>query len=269
MPELPEAEAVVRRLKKQAAKAEIVSAHVGRPKVAAPQDPAVVEKLLRGVIIRGVRRRGKQVLADLSTGCVMRIHLGMTGDVYAVDDYRFRPNTARAWLRLSDDRALVFDDPRVLGRLNVFTPDELEAAIGHLGPEPLSAEFTVEVLAGAARKSKLPAKLFLMDQTKIAGLGNIYAAEALFEARIHPERVIGKLRLARLGRLHQAIVNVLRVAVQSAGTAYSRPGEFLEAEAFQPQVYGRENEPCTACGRKVRRIPQGGRSTYFCPGCQT
>lgn len=268
MPELPEADAVCRRLRKQALGAAIVETHIERPKITAPQTPALVAGRLRGAVIAGIRRRGKQVLIGLAGGDTIRIHLGMTGDVYVAEDYRFRPHTTRAWFRLDGDRALIFNDPRVLGHLNAYNPAELEAALGHLGPEPLSSGFTPETLAAAVRTSKLAAKLFLMDQTKIAGLGNIYAAEALFHAGIHPARPVANLRPARLRRLHAAIVGVLRDALQSARTAYLRPGEFQDGETFQHQVYGRENEPCTRCHRKVRRTEQGGRSTYYCPGCQ-
>jgi formamidopyrimidine-DNA glycosylase len=254
---------------KQAGGAGVVSLHIDRAKITAPQAPALVESLVRETAIRGIRRRGKQVLIDLANGRTVRVHLGMTGDLFVADDYRFRPHTTRAWFHLAGDRALIFNDPRALGHLNVYTETELEAVLGHLGVEPFSSDFTVETMRRMVHGSRLPIKVFLMDQTRIAGLGNIYAAEALFQAAIHPERPAGKLRAIRLARLHEAIVNVLADALQSAGTAYVRPGEFQEAEAFQPQVYGRESEPCTRCRRKVRRVQQGGRSTYFCPGCQT
>jgi formamidopyrimidine-DNA glycosylase len=269
MPELPEAEAVVRRLRKQARHADIVEAHVERARVVEPQTPSRVEKLARNASIAKVRRRGKQVLIDLSNDLTMKIHLGMTGDLYVIEDSRFRPVSARAWFRFEDGRALVFDDPRALGRLNVFTAEELAHAVRHLGVEPLSPEFGTSILPQLAARSQKPVKLFLMDQTHIAGLGNIYAAESLFHAGIHPLRIAGKLRSARLERLREAIVQVLKDAIQSACTAYMHPGRFREAEAFAPQVYGREGEPCFRCGRKIRRIQQGGRSTYFCPGCQT
>lgn len=269
MPELPEAEAVTRRLRKQAGKAHILAAHIVRPKITGPQTVHQIESGLRDTTISRVHRRGKQVLVDLTTGLTIRIHLGMTGDVYFISDYRLRPQSARAWFQLDDGRAIVFDDPRVLGRLNLYTQAELTAALGHLGPEPLSRDFTPQRLRELAAASRLPIKLFLMDQTKVAGLGNIYAAESLWQAAIHPARIISKLRSVRLERLHDAIVHVLKDAIQSACTAYMRPGRFREAEAFTFEVYGREGEPCRRCQRRIRRIQQGGRSTYFCPNCQT
>jgi formamidopyrimidine-DNA glycosylase len=145
---------------------------------------------------------------------------------------------------------------------------EIDARMARLGPEPLSPEFSAAEFVAAARASRQPAKLFLIDQGRVAGLGNIYAAEALFRAGVDPRRVIGALSAPRLRRLHAAIVQVLEIAVQSAIEAYSGPGLIAESEAFPVAVYGREGESCLLCRRVIRRILQGGRSTYFCPGCQ-
>lgn len=268
MPELPEAEAVMQRLRRQGIGSTIAEMHVERPKIVAPQTIDEVSARVHGATITGARRRGKQVLIGLSNGFTIRVHLGMTGDLYVVADHRLRAHTVRAWARFSDGRALVFDDPRVLGHLHVHDARELEQAIEHLGVEPLSRRFTPELVGQLAAASKQPIKLFLMDQTRIAGLGNIYAAESLWHAAIHPARIAGKLRTQRLARLRTAIVGVLTDAIQSAFAAYMRPGRFREGEAFAAQVYGRDGEPCRRCGRKIRRMEQGGRSTYYCPGCQ-
>jgi formamidopyrimidine-DNA glycosylase len=227
-----------------------------------------VEAVVAGRRIEEFGRRGKNLLVELTGDLVLRVHLKMTGNLYVVEDARFRPSTARAWFELEGGAGMVFDDPRALGRITAHTRGEIEAMMAELGPEPLEKDFTVERFVGAARRSRKPAKLYLMDQTAVAGLGNIYAAEALFRSRIQPERVMNRLPVKTLGRLHGGIVEVLRDAVQSACTAYARPGRLREAETFEPQVYGREGEPCTVCRRAIRRIPQGGRSTYYCPGCQ-
>lgn len=123
-------------------------------------------------------------------------------------------------------------------------------------------------LAELAGGSRAAVKLLLMDQRRIAGIGNIYAAEALHRAGIDPRRVAATLNPSRLARLRAAIVSVLREGLDSAVATYQRPGEFSEAESFPVAVYGCEGEPCRRCGRLIRRVPQGGRSTYFCPGCQ-
>ncbi|HYM12586.1 MAG TPA: zinc finger domain-containing protein, partial [Bryobacterales bacterium] len=168
-----------------------------------------------------------------------------------------------------DGRALVFDDPRGLGVMRVLNPAQLAGLLRSIGVDPLSHEFTPERFASLARSSRAAIKLLLMNQRRIAGLGNIYAAEALYRAGIDPRRIAARLSRPRLVRLHAAIVDVLREALRSATAAYQRPRGFAEAESFDCGVYGREGLPCPRCGRPVRRFAQGGRSTYFCPGCQT
>jgi len=259
MPELPEVETVCRRLRKEARGAGITALRFARSQAAAPQQAEYVARHVAGTRLEGVLRRGKNILLQVSGGGVLRIHLRMTGNLYVIPDYRFRPATARAWFELADGRGIVFDDPRALGRIHWHRTEEMESVMREVGPEPLSRDFTPESLLAAARGSPKPAKIFLMDQRHVAGLGNIYAAEALFRAGIHPARPINRIRRARILALHTAIVSVLREAVRCAG---------LDAGSFPLAVYGRKGEPCDVCGRRVRRLPQGGRSTYFCPGCQ-
>jgi formamidopyrimidine-DNA glycosylase len=264
MPELPEVEAVCRKLRKQATGATLVAAHIERRRITSQQDPAAVERQLAGRSIEHIDRRGKNILIVLSGGVTVRVHLRMTGNLYVIPDHRLRTASSSAWFELSGGRGLLFDDPRGLGTL---TLDD-GAALGSLGPEPLSRPFTAEALIGSAAQSRQPAKLFLMDQRRIAGLGNIYAAEALFAAGIDPRKPIGSISRPRLRALHAAIVRILRDAVKSACRAYSRPGGFQEAEDYPPAVYGREGESCVRCEGVIRRITQGGRSTYYCPKCQ-
>lgn len=223
---------------------------------------------VRGRRILGVDRRGKHILLRLDSDATLHVHLGMTGNLYVVPDARRLPPRARAFFELEGGRVLVLEDPRRLGAVELLTPEEAEALAARLGVEPLSEAFTPEWLAGAARRSRAAAKQFLMDQTRIAGLGNIYSAEALFRARIHPAKPMNRLGPKRLAQLHRAIVAILDGAVQSACNAYSGPGKFEARETFPLAVYGREGERCPRCGRRIRRIPQHGRSTYFCPGCQ-
>lgn len=265
MPELPEVEAVCRNVRRDALGARVVQFRVTRPNVVRPQDPAQVEAAIEGARLEGVDRKGKNILLQFSGGMVLHTHLRMTGNLYVIPDVRFRVATARAWFELEGGRGLIFDDPRNLGRMRLYANGE---AFEDIGIEPLSPEFTAEWLAARAAKSRKPAKLFLMDQAHIAGLGNIYAAEALYRAAIDPRKAIGRVRRPKLDALHAAIVAVLSEAVDSAGLAYSKPGVFNEAEEFDCAVYDREGEPCRRCGRKIKRFPQGGRSTYFCAGCQ-
>jgi formamidopyrimidine-DNA glycosylase len=192
----------------------------------------------------------------------------MTGNLYVIPDHRFLSASVRMVLVLADQRGIVFEDSRALGRVSLHQDRELPELLAEIGPEPLSPEFTADSFVQRARKSRKPSKLYLMDQSHVAGLGNIYAAEALFQAGIDPRKPMNRISIPRLRRLHSSIEEVLRVAVDSSIAAYSRPGGFGEGENYPVAVYGREGEPCLRCGKKIRRIPQGGRSTYFCPGCQ-
>lgn len=255
MPELPEVEAVCRRLRRDALHAEIAVVRILRPSVTRPQLPRTVEKRAAGRTIDGVRRRGKNILIDLSGGEVLHIHLRMTGNLEVIPDARFRSASTRAVFEFTDGRALVFNDPRALGKLWIG-----EDRLGEIGLEPLDDSFTLEAFENLVRRSKQPAKLFLLDQRRVAGIGNIYAAEALFRAKIDPRKPIGNLSKAKLAALHQAIIDVLKDAT---GTSYNAPGDELASD-----IYGREGETCRQCGTLIRRIAQGGRSTYFCPRCQ-
>jgi formamidopyrimidine-DNA glycosylase len=268
MPEAPEVEAVCRKLRKSATGATIAQSHIERRRITLPQDPAQVEALATGRTVERIDRRGKNILVRLSGGLTMRVHLRMTGNLYVIPDWRLRPAASSAWFEFDDGRALLFEDTRGLGALTIHDAAEMSRLLEGLGPEPLSRQFTAEALIRSAAGLRQPAKLFLMDQRRIAGLGNIYAAEALFRAGIDPRKPIGSVSTARLRALHAAIVGILREAVKSAVRAYSRPGRFNEAEDVELAVYGREGEPCPRCGGKIRRITQGGRSTYFCPKCQ-
>lgn len=268
MPELPEVEAVTRKLRTAATGARLVEFGSYRAQMVRPRTVDHVRKETEGRTVEACGRRGKQILLHLSGGLVVRVHLRMTGNLVVIPDRRLRPKTARLWFDFEDGRAMVLDDPRALGRLSVHRTEELDAVFADLGPEPLSEEFTAEHLIAEARRTTKPMKTFLMDQKAVVGLGNIYAAEALFQARVHPARAARKVSESRLRVLHDRIVAVLRVALDSAIAAYTQPGGFEEGEFFPVAVYGREGEPCPECGSRVKRIPQGGRSTYYCPNCQ-
>lgn len=268
MPELPEVEAVCRRLRLETLGAEIVSAHFQRPGVVRPQRTATLARKIAGRRIEAVRRRGKNILIQLSGTLTLHVHLRMTGNLYWIPDVRFRPVTARAWFELDGGRGLLYDDPRALGRIHLLRDEEVAEALDGVGIEPLSAEFTAAEFRRLAAASRQPIKIFLLDQRHVAGIGNIYAAEALFRARINPRRPATQLRPHRLNRLHAAIVEILTEAVESAYNAYMAPGRFQEAEWFPLRVYGREGQACEVCGREIRRFEQGGRSTYHCPTCQ-
>lgn len=268
MPELPEVETVARKLRAAAVHARIVEFGSYRPQMVRTLTVEQIGERVRGRTVAACERRGKHILVHLSDGCVVHVHLRMTGNLVVIPDRRLRPATARLWFDFEDGRAMVLDDPRALGRVSIHERHELEAMFAGLGPDALSSAFTPQHLVSAAHKTAKPLKTFLMDQKAVAGLGNIYAAEALFQARLSPFRLAGKTSAVRLRALHTAIVAVLRVALDSAITAYTWPGAFQEGEFFPAAVYGREGDPCPVCGSAVRRTPQGGRSTYYCPRCQ-
>ncbi len=263
MPELPEVEAVCCVVGRALRGQRVIAARVLRPRVCAPQTPAQFARAVAGRKFERVERRGKNIVVRLE-GVTLWIHLRMTGNLYAVDHPDRRPASTSAYLVLDNGRALVFDDPRGLGVMRAVEPDQLPV----FGIDSLSPEFTPERLVVLAQSSRAPIKLLLMNQERIGGLGNIYAAEALWRAGIDPRRAAHGLSRGRLFRLYAAIRDVLAEAVPSAIRAYARPGRFSEGESFELAVYDREGEACRRCGRPIRRIQQGGRSTYFCGRCQ-
>lgn len=260
MPELPEVEAVCAVVRRALAGRTVVAFRILRRRICSPQRPATVERAVAGRRFLAVERRGKAIEIRLD-GATLWIHLRMTGNLYRIANARLRAHTVSAYFVLDDGGVLVFDDPRGLGvlRLGPAPPT---------GLDPLNPEFTAARFVELARRGRGAIKTWLLDQHRIAGLGNIYAAEALFEAGIDPRRSPDSLRRPRLERLHGAIVRILTDAVESASLAYQRPGGFADGERFDPAVYGREGLPCLRCGRPIRRLVQGGRSTYLCPGCQ-
>lgn len=270
MPELPEVEAVVQSLRDAGIEQKrIQQAHIVRPLITRPQSCEEVERFSSHVTIRTIRRRAKNIVLDLSNAYSLRVHLRMTGDLSSRPAAETSGPSVRAWWQLAANKALVFTDSRALGRVHVYKTADLERLLQKLGPEPLSADFTSDRFLAAAKKCKMPVKLFLMDQTKVAGLGNIYAAEALFRAGISPQRLAFSISTRRLESLRLAIQDTLRSAVHSIYKAYKSPGGYRNhRDDFDRFVYGRAGEGCVRCGRPVKKMQQGGRTTYFCAHCQ-
>ncbi|MBI4891200.1 MAG: bifunctional DNA-formamidopyrimidine glycosylase/DNA-(apurinic or apyrimidinic site) lyase [Acidobacteria bacterium] len=262
MPELPEVEAVACKLRAAEPWCRIVGCGQFRPTTMQGGGRAIGQRIV------AVDRRGKHLLLRLGNGCFLRVHLKMTGNLTVAQDARMHASTVRAWFALDDGRAIVLDDPRALGRISFHEKGSEDGLFAGLGPEPFDAAFTLDHLVRAAKATKKPIKLLLMEQKAVVGLGNIYAAEALFQAAIHPARPAHRLSRPKLEALYTAIREVLGAAMSSAAMAYERPGEFSEGESFPAAVYGREGAPCLRCAGTVRRMPQGGRSTYYCPKCQ-
>jgi formamidopyrimidine-DNA glycosylase len=238
-----------------------------------PIDRARLERALAGATAEGVRRVGKYLLIDFSTGNVLLVHLGMSGRLlFAAPDEARAPHTL-AVFRLDGGLELRYVDPRRFGVVCAYAAGELERSpeLSVLGLDPLAPEFTASQLAAMLASARRDLKGFLLDQSRLAGLGNIYACEALFLAGLGPKRRTHRLGELRAARLFRAIREVLEAAIRNRGTSFS---DYVDAEGAKGSnqatllVYGREGEPCRRCGRKIRRLVQGARSTFYCPGCQ-
>ena len=280
MPELPEVERVRRTLEPAMAGARFDRVQLNRRDLRKPF-PAGFARRLRGQTVRALTRRGKYLLGELSSGDTLVMHLGMSG-WFRVE--KTAPSTTRQRNRdrdldnrhdhvvftMSSGMTVTFNDPRRFGIMDLVPVDRLprHASLGRLGPEPLSRAFDVRALAGRLAKRRTSLKIALLDQHVVAGIGNIYASEALHLARLSPFRIASSLVTAagapRPGstRLARAIKSVLRRAIAQKDPERYRGSRF--------RVYEREGEPCptAGCTGTIARIWQGGRSTFYCPVCQ-
>jgi formamidopyrimidine-DNA glycosylase len=271
MPELPEVETIANDLRPALIGRQISGVHVLWPRTVAEPEPAMLELLLPGQHIRDVKRRGKYLLLELEHGCTLIVHLRMTGRLELVpagSPVLAGPHV-RAWFDLADGGHLVFTDARRFGRL--WLVNDPASVLASLGPEPLDPAFTPGVLADQVRGRRAAIKTLLLDQTVIAGLGNIYADEALFLAGIHPLRPAGSLSDEEIEGLHGAIRQVLNEAIGHRGTTlrdYRPPNGLPGAHQDHLRVYHRTGQPCLRCGTPIQRVRVGQRSTHFCPHCQ-
>lgn len=275
MPELPEVETVARSLEKLVKNKTIGSAKLVRQRLAPDHTPAQFSKKLKNATISFVHRRGKHILFDLDNGRTLITHLRMSGRFMLLNGDFEDPKFAHAILYFDDDTRLVFDDQRHFGLMKIVDTTRLNEAkeIAKLAPEPFSEAFSPDYLRAAMRSSNRPVKEFLLDQTKVCGLGNIYAAEALFLSGISPRRRGRSVSVSRTELLHRSIRAVLQEAIDAAGMQDRDSavlGEEVYGGAFEKtwRVYDREDEPCPTCSSAIRRIRQGARSTYYCPKCQ-
>ncbi|HSU12652.1 bifunctional DNA-formamidopyrimidine glycosylase/DNA-(apurinic or apyrimidinic site) lyase [Longimicrobium sp.] len=266
MPELPEVETIVRGLAASLPGAEIRSAEVLKPDLIEGESAASFADALAGRRIAGVARRAKNIVIDTG-GEYLLVNLGMTGRLFIARPEDPAPTHTGVRFHLKDGRELRYHDVRRFGRLWRMQPDEWAAWEAALGIEPLSDEFTAKWLYEATRRSRVAIKVWLMDQKRVVGVGNIYASEALFRARVDPRRSADELTRPQAKRIREGVRDVLAESIEFRGTtlldyrdAEGEPGEFVR----RLRVYDREGEPCVVCGRPIRRIVQGGRSTFFC-----
>ena len=275
MPELPEVEMVVRHLRSLVAGRTITKAQLHLPKLVADATPRQFAAALRGARITSVTRRGKHILTHLDNGRTLLTHLRMTGRFLYVTAETAAPKHTHVTFHLDNERRLLYNDARQFGMMALAQTAELGAHkhLAKLAPEPFGAEFSLAYLTATLRRTDQQIKLALLNQTKVLGLGNIYAAEALHRARIHPQTPASQLTKARLTALHREIIAVLTEAIANDSTLNTDPAQ-LDASytggAYQSmtRVYERAGQPCLTCGKLIERITQGQRSTYFCARCQ-
>ncbi len=267
MPELPEVETIRNELYPHIIGQRFTEVTVLDAKMV--RQPSVEEfrQKLIGQKINNLERRGKYLIFQLSSGKVLIIHLKMSGALLLNPEQTDRH--ARVILQLDNSNQVVFTDRRRLGALWLLENEQ--SVVGKLGPEPLTPEFTAETLAKRLQKHKAPIKAVLLDQTFIAGIGNMYADEALFAARIHPFRKANSLSLQEVQNLHKAIVNVLQSAIGSGGASvdtYKRPEGEMGTAHSNFCVAHRGGKPCPVCGKPIQRLAIRNRGSYFCPSCQ-
>lgn len=273
MPELPEVEHVVRALRPVVTGRRILAAELNLKRIAPEISRGSFNRQLRNALITGVGRRGKYILFELERGQMLTTHLRMTGKFVSLTTDESLPPYAHVVFYLDDERRLVFCDMRQFGRMRLIrNAERLPRELATLAPEPLSDEFTEEYFIETLSRSRRSLKQLLLDQTRVLGLGNIYAVEALFLAGINPMKAANRLSKPRARKLYEAIRQVLREAIEAGSTlridlADGNGSYFGTSERFW-RVYEREGEPCVNCGSRIRRIVHGGRSTYYCPRCQ-
>ncbi|QDP18799.1 bifunctional DNA-formamidopyrimidine glycosylase/DNA-(apurinic or apyrimidinic site) lyase [Sphingomonas xanthus] len=270
MPELPEVETTVRGLAKVIDGRQIERVEVRREDLRRPF-PADLGQRLTGARVVGLGRRAKYGLIDTDRGDTMIFHLGMSG-AWRIDPEELGKHD-HLLVETDNARRLSLRDPRRFGSVDIVRTDALSdwPAFAGLGPEPLEGAVDGAWLKRQFAGRSAAVKLLLLDQRIVAGLGNIYACEALFRAGIDPRRAAGKIARVRLDRLAQAIPSVLHEAIRAGGSTlkdFAAPDGELGYFSKKFDVYGREGEPCRGCLGTVRRIVQGGRSTFFCPSCQ-
>ena len=270
MPELPEVETIRRHLAPHVEGRRLERLEILDPRWSRPLAPAQLAYALEGRAVERLGRRGKYLVWDLEDGAHLLLHLRMTGTLLL--DPPEPPAHTRVWFDLGG-RRLAFVDPRRFGTGELaLGPEALEAFFAaRLGVEPLQDAFTAEHLHHLARGSRAPVKAFLLDQKRVAGVGNIYADEALFRARLHPLRPANRLTRAQAAALRDAVVASLEAGIAAKGASID---DFRDPDgargAFQHQflVHLREGMPCAACGGPVRKLRAAGRGTYVCERCQ-
>lgn len=273
MPELPEAETIVRGLRPRVVGRRIARVEVLRPDILREARRSFTSKVRDREIV-AVERRAKNVLILLDGSRRIAVNLGMTGRLLpfpAPPRGAHRPGHPAVRFRFSDGGVLFFDDTRRFGTVECLSDVEWTAREARFGPEPLSDAWTAPVLHAALGGSRSPVRSWLLDQRRVAGVGNIYAAEALFLAGIHPQRPASSVTKTEASALHGAVRSVLSDAIDEGGTTIRDYRNAIGGEGAYASllwVYGRAGETCRRCGATVERVVFANRSAFFCPRCQ-
>ena len=273
MPELPEVETVARDLRGAVLGRRFEAVDVLRPDVLRTPPADIFRSLLVGQSVISVDRRGKFILLGLDGGDELMVHLGMTGHLVVADAAEPIVKHTHLRARFDDGRELRFDDARRFGRVAYGSRALLESsrALPPLGLEPLSDEFSLSEFERVVRRTTRSVKAALLDQARVAGLGNIYIDEACFVAGVRPTRRCHRLTRVQRERLHAAIQTVLRAAIVNRGSSVDDYRDVWNATGRHQevlQVYGRGGQPCFTCGTILRRTTEAGRTTVYCPHCQ-
>jgi formamidopyrimidine-DNA glycosylase len=267
VPELPEVETIRTQLEPRLVGRRLELVSILDARLTRPLDPREVAAELEGARVEAVERRGKYLLLRLDSGSGLLVHLRMTGS------FGFEPTThERAVLELEDGERLVYRDVRRFGTWLVLDAVELDPYLATKnGPEPLSSRFTSAWVARQLSRRHAPLKAVLLDQRVVAGLGNIYADEALWRARLSPLRPASSVDPDDVPKLHRAVRAALRTGIARQGASlrdYAKPDGGAGAMQEEFRVYGREGEPCPRCGTPIAKARVGGRGTWYCPRCQ-
>ncbi len=288
MPELPEVETIRRQLEPELTGRTLVGATVLDERWTRPERSALIVAGLLGRRIESVGRRGKYLLVGLDDGATLVMHLRMTGNLLLAErgeearrlggarlyesESPTGPSHLRAEIELDDGRLLQFTDPRRFGHASLLPAGELDPYLdSRIGVEPLQEEMTAELIGRIAEGRRAPLKSFLLDQKGIAGIGNIYADEALHRAELHPLSPAGSMRPMHWEALREGIVEALEEGLRNGGASID---DYLDSRGEQGSmqdeflVHTRAGRDCPRCGERINRIVVSGRSTYFCPGCQ-
>ncbi len=276
MPELPEVESLRRILSRSAVGRTIVSARIGKLPLRRRVTPDF-GPMITGRTIERISRRAKYLMFELTGDSIILAHLGMSGSIThrhgGFDAREFDVKHDHLEFALDDASRLVYNDPRRFGMVRLISRDDLTviAELKGIGPEPLGGDFDADYLAAQARGKKVAIKNLIMDQKIVAGVGNIYASEILFHAKVRPMRRAGRVKRAEIDLIVEFTPKVLRAAIGSGGTTFrsyrdsrGKPGAFSK----RLMVYGREDEPCYVCGTPIRNVVLGQRASFYCPKCQ-